>query len=106
MNLRRSVRVYEELPLTIQEELKKSPFTWEGRKWHRVPKEPDGTYSPVTYRAIIKSSLCLGNPVLEDHIKFVREYPEHVRWLRDHLDESLWLKLKPYCTLPSEIDGN
>ena len=38
-------------------------------------------------------------------MKFVREYPEHARWLRDHLDKHLWLMLEPYCNLPSEVEN-
>ncbi|KAF4969804.1 hypothetical protein FSARC_3029 [Fusarium sarcochroum] len=47
------VQVHTDLPAAIRGELKKWPFTWEGRKFHRLPKNPDGTYSPTVYRRIV-----------------------------------------------------
>ncbi|KAH8685143.1 hypothetical protein BGZ61DRAFT_356160 [Ilyonectria robusta] len=96
------VRIYEDLPSRIQKELKKWPFTWEGRKFHRVPKGPDGKYDPMDYREIIKSKLYLGTPILKENIDFLREYPEHARWLRAHLYHELWVKIEPFCDLPGE----
>ncbi|KPM39325.1 hypothetical protein AK830_g7236 [Neonectria ditissima] len=98
------VRIHEEPPSRIQEELKKWPFTWEGRKFHRLPKGPDGKYDPKDRRDIIKSSLYLGIPIVEDQLKFLREYPEHAKWLRTHLDHQLWVKIEPFCDLPGEAE--
>lgn len=92
-------QIFGELPRRIQHELAKYPFTWEGRSWQCVPKEPDGTYHPLIFRRKLQSYLRLGTPVLDDFIEFVRQYPQHARWLRDNLEEHLWLQLKPYCNL-------
>ncbi|RSM19530.1 hypothetical protein CDV31_001690 [Fusarium ambrosium] len=96
------VRVNEELPHKILKELKKWPFTWAGRKFYKAPKGPDGKYEPKIYREIIKSQLRIGNGLLNEGIKFLREYPEHARWLKGHLEPELWVQVEPYCNLPSE----
>ncbi|KAK0385685.1 hypothetical protein NLU13_6862 [Sarocladium strictum] len=96
-------QIHEDLPSKLKTELEKWPFTWEGRKWHRVPKEPDGTYSPVNFRLIMRSQLRLGVPLLQDHIEFVGKYPEHALWLREHLEEHLWAVLEPYSNLPPRV---
>ncbi|RMJ15869.1 hypothetical protein CDV36_004475 [Fusarium kuroshium] len=59
------IRVNEELPSKMLKELKKWPFTWEGRKFHKAPKGPDGKYEPLVHRQIIRSYLRQGMPVLE-----------------------------------------
>ncbi|KAI5456677.1 hypothetical protein BGZ63DRAFT_417646 [Mariannaea sp. PMI_226] len=96
------IRVYEELPSKIQKELRKWPFTWEGRKFHKLQKGPDGEYDPEDRREIIKSQLYLGVPIFENDIEFLREYPEHALWLKNHLDPKLWAKIGPFCHLPGE----
>lgn len=85
----------ESLPLRIREELKKWPFTWEGRKFHREPKGPNGKYAPTVQRAIIRSSLELGGPIFADQIEFLKEYPEHALWLKARLAPELWAKIEP-----------
>ncbi|RSL72946.1 hypothetical protein CEP53_000948 [Fusarium sp. AF-6] len=96
------IRVNEELPSKMLKELKKWPFTWEGRKFHKAPKGPDGKYEPLVHRQIIRSYLRQGMPVLGGTIEFLREYPEHARWLKAHLEPELWVQVEPYCNLPSE----
>ncbi|KAL6806921.1 hypothetical protein GGI42DRAFT_319708 [Trichoderma sp. SZMC 28013] len=96
------VHVNDAFPLRIQEELKKWPFTWEGRKFHRVPKGPDGKYEPKVQREIIKSWLHQGIPIVRRHIEFLREHPEHALWLKAHLDRELWVQIEPLCELPEE----
>lgn len=56
----------------------------------------------MDYREIIKSKLYLGTPILKENIDFLREYPEHARWLRAHLYHELWVKIEPFCDLPGE----
>lgn len=84
-----SVRVNGGLPSKIQKELRKWPFTWEGRKFNKVPKEPDGKYKPKYRRQIIRSWLRLGIAIGADDIAFLREHAEHLEWLRTHLDAQL-----------------
>jgi hypothetical protein len=84
----RSVQVDTDPPAAIQEELKSWPFIWEGRKFFRFGKTLDRTYCPTTYRQAIQSSLQLGKPVLDDHIKFVQDYPMHARWLKHNLERT------------------
>ncbi|KAG9254971.1 uncharacterized protein F5Z01DRAFT_749744 [Emericellopsis atlantica] len=72
---------------------------------HSHGREPDGTWSPVNHRLIIKSFLQNGIPICDTHIAFVKKYPEHAKWLRDHLEEHLWAKLEPHCELPAEAES-
>jgi hypothetical protein len=102
MNTPISVQITTDLPATIQQELKKWPFTCQGRTFHRIPKNPDGTYSPTVYRRVVQSFLRLGIPLSDDHIKFVEQYPKHARWLKDNLEEHLWLQLEPFSRIRNE----
>lgn len=97
-----SIRIHEDLPSKMKKELKKWPFTWEGRKFHPAPKGPDGKYEPLAHRQIIGSYLRQGMPVLDKSIEFLREYPEHARWLKVRLEPELWVKIEPYCDLSGE----
>ncbi|PKK53723.1 hypothetical protein CI102_2381 [Trichoderma harzianum] len=92
----------ENLPLRIQEELKKWPFIWEARKLPRLPRGPDGKFEPKVQREIIRSFLRQGIPLVPRHIEFLREQPEHALWLKAHLDRELWAQIEPLCELPKE----
>ncbi|VUC32224.1 unnamed protein product [Clonostachys rosea] len=81
--------------------LKKWPFTWEGRKFHRH-KRPEGECELVGHRRLLMSELALGIPIFEKDIKFLKENPEHAQWLRRNLKPQLWAKIEPYCDLPGE----
>ncbi|KAL7929146.1 hypothetical protein V8C35DRAFT_331915 [Trichoderma chlorosporum] len=96
------VHINDTFPLWIQEELKKWPFSWEGRKFHRLPKGPDGKYEPKVHREVIYSCLNLGIPISAERIEFLREHPEHALWLKAHLDRELWAQIEPLCELPVE----
>ncbi|KAI9164100.1 hypothetical protein HJFPF1_05736 [Paramyrothecium foliicola] len=93
------VRVHRDFPSKIQRELRKWPFTWEGRKFHRSPKGPDGNYDPTQRREIIMSSLRLGAPIRNDEVQFLKEYPDHAQWLKAHLKRELWAKIEPFCDI-------
>ncbi|CAG9998556.1 unnamed protein product [Clonostachys byssicola] len=70
----------------------KWPFTWEGRKFHRIPQPPrgsDGKLDPIFHREDIQASLRLGIPPSEENIVFLREHPEHAKWLKIHLHHDL-----------------
>ncbi|CAH0047125.1 unnamed protein product [Clonostachys solani] len=71
------IRLNQDLPSKVLKELKKWPFTWEGRKFHRVPKGQDGEYHPKDRRKIIQSKRRLGIPISEHDLEFLREYSEH-----------------------------
>ncbi|EHK26893.1 uncharacterized protein TRIVIDRAFT_62694 [Trichoderma virens Gv29-8] len=97
------IHMNDTLPLWIQEELKKWPFTWEGRTVHRLPRGPDGNFEPKVQREVIKSKLNLGIPMFARDIEFLREHPEHALWLKARLDRELWAQIEPFCELPEEV---
>ncbi|KAL6805172.1 hypothetical protein J3E68DRAFT_421460 [Trichoderma sp. SZMC 28012] len=96
------VHMNENLPLRIQEELKKWPFTWEARKFFRPFRGPDGEIDPEVQRDIIRCFLRRRIPLVGWHIKFLKEQPEHALWLKSHLDRELWVQIEPLCELPEE----
>ncbi|CAH0001000.1 unnamed protein product [Clonostachys byssicola] len=96
------VHINQELPSQIQRKLRKWPFTWEGKKFHRK-KRPDGECELVAHRRLIMSKLILGIPVFDEDIKFLKEHPEHAQWIKDNIkNRQLWVKIEPYCDLPGE----
>lgn len=98
------IEIEDELPDILKEELKKWPFTWEGRKWHKVPVGPDGKYPPEVYRRGLRSSLRLGVPVTDTAVDFLLKYPEHGRWLKDRLEPHLWAMIEPFVDLSGETE--
>ncbi|KAL7785349.1 hypothetical protein V8C43DRAFT_291194 [Trichoderma afarasin] len=72
-----NVYMNENLPLRIQEELKKWPFIWEARKFPRPLRGLDGKFEPEVQREIIRCFLRRGIPLVRRHIEFLREHPEH-----------------------------
>lgn len=88
----------------MKRQLKKWPFTWEGRKRSPIPKGPDGRYDPKTQRAIIRSFLRLEIPILKKEIEFLQKHPEHAQWLKNRLEPHLWIKIEPYCNISDEAE--
>ncbi|KAL6835460.1 hypothetical protein V8C40DRAFT_282818 [Trichoderma camerunense] len=97
-----NVYMNENLPLRIQEELKKWPFIWEARKFPRPLRGLDGKFEPEVQREIIRCFLRRGIPLVPRHIEFLREHPEHALWLKAHLDRELWAQIEPLRELPKE----
>ncbi|KEY71903.1 hypothetical protein S7711_11474 [Stachybotrys chartarum IBT 7711] len=99
------IRINEELPSKVQRKLRKWPFTWEGRKFHReLPSGEHGDYTPIDLREIIMMNLHRGVPILQEDRDFLWNYPDHAQWLKDHLKHELWIKIESFCNLPGGME--
>ncbi|CAH0021019.1 unnamed protein product [Clonostachys rhizophaga] len=94
------VHINKGLPSKYNKKLSKWPFTWGGRKFRRISQPPrgsDGKLDPKFHRGDIQASLRLDIPLSEDNIVFLREHPEHVKWLKTHLHHDLLAKIELFC---------
>ncbi|KAK3371858.1 hypothetical protein B0T24DRAFT_511652, partial [Lasiosphaeria ovina] len=77
------------LPFQIRRILAKVPFTPQP-----IPRPQPHQIGAVQRREYIKEKLCYEMGLLPQDFDFLKEYPEHMDWLKKNTDNRIWSRFK------------
>lgn len=78
---------------TLSAEVKSKLKQYSFSRPRKEPRPKRGPPDVATRRAIIRSNLRLDIKILDPDFEFMSD-PEHAEWLRDHVENRLWLKFQ------------